>query len=152
MAGMLDRPVLDRGLAAAGVQIGGVRLHDLVLLWRLSWRIAVRQPRTFRHFCRALYQCATRNPRALDYVGMLAALFLHFGPFSRFVIAALDRQIAMIDAGEWRPPDVAPARPATLASPLQGRRYLTAAGVPGLGKRLAASTRLDPPGMGASRQ
>jgi len=150
MVGMLDRPALDNGPAPAGVRIGGIRFHDLVLLWRLAWRIAVRQPRTFRHFCRALYQCATRNPRALDYVGMLAALFLHFGPFSRFVIAALDRQIAAIDTGEWRAPDVAPARAANAASPSTGRRYLTAAAIPGLGKRAAAAMRLDPPGIGNS--
>ena len=107
MAGMLDRPRLDKGAAPARARIGGVPLHDLVLLWRLAWRIAVRQPRTFRHFWRALYQCARNNPRAVSYVGILAALFLHFGPFSRFVIAELDRQIATIDAGEWRSPDIA---------------------------------------------
>ncbi|HZU88623.1 MAG TPA: DUF4070 domain-containing protein, partial [Stellaceae bacterium] len=109
MAGMLDRPVRDAGGTAAGARIGAVSLHDMVMLWRLARRIAVRQPRAFRHFCRALYRCARRNPRALDSVGMLAALFLHLGPFSRFVIAGLDRQIAAIDVDEWRPPVTLPA-------------------------------------------
>jgi radical SAM superfamily enzyme YgiQ (UPF0313 family) len=111
MAEMLDRPVRDAGGTPAGTRIGAIPLHEMGMLWRLAWRIAVRQPRAFRHFCRALFRCARRNPRALDSVGMLAALFLHFGPFSRFVIAALDRQIAAIDAGEWRPPITLPVRP-----------------------------------------
>ncbi|MGH7056198.1 MAG: B12-binding domain-containing radical SAM protein [Stellaceae bacterium] len=106
MVAMLDRPLLDKRRAPRRGRIAGVPLHDLVLLWRLTWRIAVRQPRAFRHFGRTLYRCARDNPRALGYVGMLASLFLHFGPFSRFVITELDRQIAKIDAGEWRPPDV----------------------------------------------
>jgi hypothetical protein len=108
---MLDRPLLDKSRAPARAWIAGVPLHDLVLLWRLAWRIAVRQPRAFRHFWRALYRCARENPRALSYVGILVALFLHFGPFSRFVIAELDRQIARIDAGEGHQPDIAGCGP-----------------------------------------
>ena len=49
--------------------------------------------------------------RAIDYVGMLAALYLHLGPFSRFVISAVDRQIAEIDSGKWLPPLPVAAEP-----------------------------------------
>jgi hypothetical protein len=55
-------------------------------------------------FCKTFFECARQNPRAVDYVGMLAAVYLHLGPFSRFVIASVDRQIAEIDAGEWQSP------------------------------------------------
>jgi hypothetical protein len=135
MAAMLDRPLLDRSRAPGRTRIAGVPLHDLVLLWRLAWRLAVRQPRAFRHFWRVLYRCARDNPRALSYVGMLAALFLHFGPFSRFVIAELDRQIAKIDAGEWRPPDIAQVRPVAAGgdpNTESGRSPLTAVELPGM--------------------
>jgi radical SAM superfamily enzyme YgiQ (UPF0313 family) len=122
MAGLIDRPVLAKGAQPAQAQIGGIPVRDLKLLWRLLWRIALRQPRVLRHFWRSLYRCARENPRALDCVGMLAALYLHFGPFSRFVIAALDRQIAALDAGEWAPPA---GRAATIgaAVTLRNRQY-----------------------------
>jgi hypothetical protein len=49
------------------------------------------------------------------------ALYIHFGPFSRQIIAGLRAQIAAIDAGEWTqpaliippkiPPEAVPTRP-----------------------------------------
>ena len=73
-----------------------------ILLCRLVWRIASRQPAAFWPFCKTFYECARKNPRAIDYVGMLAAIYLHLGPFSRFVVAVVDRQIAEIDFGRWQ--------------------------------------------------
>ena len=77
---------------------------DLALFWRLLWRIGIRQPGALVPFLRAFSAAALRNRRAVDYVGMLAAVYLHVGPFSRFVITELDRQIAEIDAGRWQAP------------------------------------------------
>ena len=37
-------------------------------------------------------------------VGMLAAMYLDLGPFSRFVMSVMDRQIADIDSGVWQRP------------------------------------------------
>jgi hypothetical protein len=37
------------------------------------------------------------------------ALYIHFGPFSREIIAGLKEQIAAIDRGEWRSPALLPA-------------------------------------------
>jgi hypothetical protein len=31
-------------------------------------------------------------------------MYLHVGPFSRFVMKAIDRQIAEIDSGQWETP------------------------------------------------
>ena len=78
-------------------------LTPLRLLSRIVRRLA-RQPSALWHFTRVFVECALRNPRALEYVGAMAALYIHFGPFSRFVIASLDEQIRCIDAGEWRSP------------------------------------------------
>jgi Domain of unknown function (DUF4070)/Radical SAM superfamily/B12 binding domain len=102
---LLDRPILDRsaGQEVPPPRLFGIPPRDFVLLWRLLWRIATRQPATLWPFCKAFCECARNNPRALDYLGMLAALYLHLGPFSRFVIAAVDRQIGDIDAGTWQP-------------------------------------------------
>jgi radical SAM superfamily enzyme YgiQ (UPF0313 family) len=106
VAGMLDRPVLDRPGAPSVVRIAGVSIAEYRMLWRLVWRIALRQPKALGHFWRALYFAATKNPRAIGAVGVLAAFYLHLGPFSRFVIDALDRQIAMADLDEPRAPTV----------------------------------------------
>jgi len=93
---VLDRPELDRGGAAdpPSPRLFGIPLRDFALLWRLIWRIALRQPAAFWPFCRTFCDCARSNPGAVDYVGMLAAVYLHLGPFSRFVIASVNRQIA----------------------------------------------------------
>jgi hypothetical protein len=86
-------------------------MRDLSLLRRLVWRIALRQPGALWLFLRVFGVCAWKNPRAIDYVGTLAAFYLHLWPFSRFVISVLDRQIAEIDSGTWQPPQTVAAEP-----------------------------------------
>jgi hypothetical protein len=118
---LLDRPALDKSArkVVPARRILGIRVRQLNLLWRLVWRIAVRQPRVLWPFGKVFVECVRKNPRAIDYVGMLAAAYLHLGPFSRFVIAAVDRQIAEIDCGAWQPPPIEPAeRAAAAPSPL----------------------------------
>ncbi|HUK10672.1 MAG TPA: B12-binding domain-containing radical SAM protein [Stellaceae bacterium] len=101
----LSEPALDKhGAAPSGVELGGISRADLVLLWRMVWRIALRQPRALVHFGRSLYLAATENPRALEAVGMLTVLYLHLHPFSRFVIGALDSEISIADSDEFRAP------------------------------------------------
>lgn len=52
-----------------------------------------------REFWKTLVDCLTHNRRALPYVMMMVALYLHLGPFSRHVIAQVQRQIdTLIDA------------------------------------------------------
>jgi radical SAM superfamily enzyme YgiQ (UPF0313 family) len=103
---LLDRPELDRS-ASTDVpppRFFAIPVRDLVLLWRLVSRIALRQPSALWPFFKVVSECLRKNPRAIDYVGILAAFYLHLRPFSLFVISAVDRQIAEIDAGEWQPP------------------------------------------------
>jgi hypothetical protein len=101
LARSLDRPALDRSrnLDPSPVRLAGIDRRDLVLLWGLAWCIALRQPTASPHFCKVFYECAKRNPGALVYVCILAALYLHLRPFSRFIVASLDRQIASINSG-----------------------------------------------------
>jgi radical SAM superfamily enzyme YgiQ (UPF0313 family) len=103
---MLDRPALDRSASkdAPRPRLFGVSVRDIALLWRLLWRIAVRQPSALWHFGTVFYECATRNRRAIGCVGVLAAFYLHLKPFSRFVVSVVDRQITEIDSGKWQPP------------------------------------------------
>jgi radical SAM superfamily enzyme YgiQ (UPF0313 family) len=117
VARLLDRPVLDRSANKDPPprRHFGLRKRDLDLLWRLVSRIATRQPRALWPFAKVFCECAWKNPRALDTVGILAAFYLHLGPFSRYVVSVVDRQIAEIDAGTWQPPVPEPAEPAAPA-------------------------------------
>jgi hypothetical protein len=56
-----------------------------------------------------VFECAIRNPQALRFVVMMSALYLHHGPFSRQVIAQIDRQIEDIELGRWSTPRLARA-------------------------------------------
>ena len=113
VARLLDRPALDRSASKdpQPLSLFGITMRDLSLLRRLVWRIALRQPGALWQFLRVFGVCAWKNPRAIDYVGTLAAFYLHLGPFSRFVISVIDRQIAEIDSGTWRPPLPVAAEP-----------------------------------------
>ena len=116
VARLLDRPVLDRS-ASTDIplpRVFGIPRRDFAVLWRLMRRIAVRQPAALWPFCKVFFECACKNPRALDYVGILAAFYLHLRPFSRLVVSVVDRQITEIDAGKWQPPQTRIAVPAAL--------------------------------------
>src|SRR3954451_14154915 len=110
---LLDRPELDRSASTDSPRprLFGIPLRDLALLWRLVCRIARHQPAALWPFCKTFYECARKNPRAVDYVGMLAAVYLHLGPFSHFVMSAVSRQIDDINLGRWTTPLIAAADP-----------------------------------------
>jgi len=112
VARLLNRPVLDRSgrKDPPPRRILTIPTRDLVLLWRLISRIAMRQPRVLWPFIRVFYDCARNNPRAVECVGMLAGVYLHIGPFSKFVMSIVDREIAQCDSGEWESPLVASPR------------------------------------------
>jgi radical SAM superfamily enzyme YgiQ (UPF0313 family) len=84
-------------------------LRDLRLFGRLVWRLPNAGPGTAGQFWKTMLDCAIHNPRALPFLVMLSALYLHHGPFSRQVIAEIDRQIEDIDLGLWRAPQPASA-------------------------------------------
>lgn len=76
-----------------------VVLNDAATVGRLLWFLAARRPELLGGFLATIAECAIRNPRALKQVVSLFLLYLHVGPFSKEVIASLNRQIGSIDAG-----------------------------------------------------
>jgi radical SAM superfamily enzyme YgiQ (UPF0313 family) len=84
-------------------------LRDARGFVRLVLRLPAAGPGAARQFWKTVLDCAIHNPRALPFLCMLSALYLHHGPFSRRVIAQIDRQIEDIDFGRWSPPRRAPA-------------------------------------------
>jgi radical SAM superfamily enzyme YgiQ (UPF0313 family) len=106
LAETLSRPQLDRSanIDPPPPRILGIPRRDLARLGRILWLLAVRQPRALRPFVKLLRDCLAKHPDAVPAVCMLTAMYLHVGPFSRFVMAALDRQIAEIDSGRLQLP------------------------------------------------
>jgi hypothetical protein len=86
--------------------MAGLAAGDWVALFRLLSTVILEQPRLIGYYIKALYACARENPGALQAVGIMAAFYLHLGPFSRTVSRAMARQIAEIDSGKWRSPVV----------------------------------------------
>ncbi|ATU72877.1 B12-binding domain-containing radical SAM protein [Komagataeibacter xylinus] len=99
-----------------GRLLGRTRAHrmvkgDLRGFVRLLLRIHRAGPGTAGQFWRMLLDCALHNPKALPYVVMISALYLHLGPFSRQVIGEIDREIRDVDQGRWQvPPVMRPVR------------------------------------------
>jgi len=81
--------------------IGGIALRDLIALLAF---VAVRYPRLWLQFAWTIGDCLARRPGSLKVTLILSIWYLHIGPFSRLVMAALSRQIGAIDRGEWRAP------------------------------------------------
>ena len=60
---------------------------------QLMQRIVTRLPEAREPFLRVLKTCVRDNPDAARIIIGLMAMYLHLGPFSRRVIAAIDRRI-----------------------------------------------------------
>jgi radical SAM superfamily enzyme YgiQ (UPF0313 family) len=100
MLSILDRAQPDRRNAAEFVQrMLGTSPRELRLVGRLFWRIWRRQREVFWRFCRLFFGMLIRHPANLPCVFMSAAFYLHLGPFTRHVVAVLERRIAAIPQG-----------------------------------------------------
>jgi hypothetical protein len=60
-------------------------------------------------FWRTLIHTAFHNFRAIKPVMMMIALYVHLGPFSRYVVQQIDAQIAEVESGEWTAPELVAA-------------------------------------------
>jgi radical SAM superfamily enzyme YgiQ (UPF0313 family) len=85
-------------------RVAGLTVDDWRGLWRLVSSALRRHPRLVPYYLKALHTCARVNPGALPAVGAMIAFYLHLGPFSKVVSAAMARQIDEIDSGRWRDP------------------------------------------------
>jgi radical SAM superfamily enzyme YgiQ (UPF0313 family) len=68
--------------------------RDLRAFLRMLWRMGVRDGAVRRQWWGSLLDCLLHNPRSIKIVASFAALYLHYGPFSRRIIERLERQIA----------------------------------------------------------
>jgi len=87
-------------------------LRDLRSAARIAWRSGVTGNGVRAPFWRAVGDCIERNPRAARVVFSQAALFLHFGPYSRFMDGKLAEKIQSLPAVDSEPARTAPVQPA----------------------------------------
>jgi len=96
-AGRLDRLItlLDRSGRARELPEGDIR-SKVSALYSIH-RIVTEIPQAREVFWRTFMNCAKNKPASVRIVVALLALYLHLGPFSRQVIAAIDRRIAALE-------------------------------------------------------
>ncbi len=71
-----------------------LNLHYLRFFLRVMWQATVVLPNMRRPFWSTLAATAWHNPATLRYFLFHTAFYLHLGPFARYVVGELDRQIA----------------------------------------------------------
>jgi hypothetical protein len=84
--------LLDRSASHRSVPTGDLR--GKIGAMELVHRIVVALPEAREPFWRVFITCARETPNATRIIVGLMALYLHLGPFSRRVIAEIDRRIA----------------------------------------------------------
>jgi len=93
-AGRLKRlsTMLDRSKGRREPPAGDIKLRAGALA--TVHRIMSRMPEVREIFWETFTSCATKNPSSVRFLVLMMAIYLHVGPFSRKVIATIDRQIA----------------------------------------------------------
>jgi Domain of unknown function (DUF4070) len=83
--------LLDRSGARRGVPTGDLR--GKIGAMEQVRRIVTVLPEAREPFWQVFMTCARKNPNATRIIVALMAMYLHLGPFSRRVIAEIDRRI-----------------------------------------------------------
>jgi radical SAM superfamily enzyme YgiQ (UPF0313 family) len=78
--------------------------HDIKLFGKLILAMTFKDTTYRWPFWKTLIKTAFTNFRAIKPVMMMLALYVHLGPFSRFVTAQIEQQIADIEKGQWEQP------------------------------------------------
>ncbi len=74
-------------------------LRDLRSFARITWRTGVLDCRSRGPYWRALGDCLLHNPRAARIMVSFAALYLHFGPYARFLDARMATEMGRVTVG-----------------------------------------------------
>jgi hypothetical protein len=75
-----------------------------------------RMPEHRELFWRTFTKALNTNPGALRAVVTLMGFYLHIGPYARYAVGQIDRQIAVLESEDFVPPRLAPAVPAEAIS------------------------------------
>jgi radical SAM superfamily enzyme YgiQ (UPF0313 family) len=103
--------------AASAAKNTGIDRRRLAALLRLTFQLTIRRPGLARYFWRNVIDTLRHNPAALEQMLMSMALYLHLGPFSRYVVRQLDKQIDQLGRTTWASCPSRPNTDARSASP-----------------------------------
>jgi radical SAM superfamily enzyme YgiQ (UPF0313 family) len=107
------RTVDQLGCSGANGALGGASFgHNVGRLARFLWNVNRHHPQMRAQVWRTLIHAARRNPRALKASIHMTSLYAHAGPFTRSVVAEVDRQIAADNLRRR----LAPPQPAAMAA------------------------------------
>jgi hypothetical protein len=67
-------------------------------------------------FWKTVVDCVANNRQALPYVMMMAALYLHLGPFSHHVIAQVQRQVDNLANASFGPHSASQPTPVAIVA------------------------------------
>jgi hypothetical protein len=98
LSGLLDRSKGRREPPAGDIKLKAGSLATVQ-------KIVNQLPEVRELFWKTFTECAASNPGSVRFLVLMMAIYLHVGPFSRKVVATIDRQIAALHN---QPP---PARP-----------------------------------------
>jgi radical SAM superfamily enzyme YgiQ (UPF0313 family) len=87
--------MLDRTNSRRDAPVGDLKLKTGTV--ETVYKIVNRLPEAREALWEAFTHVAKTNPRALRFIVVLMAFYLHVGPFSRKVVAEIDRQIDKLD-------------------------------------------------------
>jgi radical SAM superfamily enzyme YgiQ (UPF0313 family) len=88
---------------ANGALHGAALGHNLKRLAQYLWNVTAHQPGMRGEVWRTILHAARRNPRGLKASLHMMGMYAHAGPFTRSVVAEIDRQIAVHPQGAMRP-------------------------------------------------
>ncbi|MGC1777833.1 MAG: B12-binding domain-containing radical SAM protein [Xanthobacteraceae bacterium] len=112
LSAMLDCSVRRKELPEGDIRR---RLSTINMVHELLSRL----PEGRERFWKAFMTCMSKNPQTVRAIVTLMAFYLHVGPYSRYVMKQIDRQIEELEAGRFVEPKllppVAPEPPALLA-------------------------------------
>jgi radical SAM superfamily enzyme YgiQ (UPF0313 family) len=80
---------------------------EIKAFFKMSVRLGMK-PGTASHFWKTLFGALIKNPKSVRYAGSMIALYLHFGPFAKYVSTKIREAIAL---EEKNPSRVAPPPP-----------------------------------------
>jgi radical SAM superfamily enzyme YgiQ (UPF0313 family) len=79
-------------------------IRALPKMLRILWRMTTADRALRREFWHTVFDCSRNNIGALKYAVVLAALYFDWGPYVRALRAQVEREIELIERGEWHPP------------------------------------------------
>jgi radical SAM superfamily enzyme YgiQ (UPF0313 family) len=79
-------------------------IRALPKMMRILWRMTTADRALRREFWHMVFDCSRNNIGALKYAVVLAALYFDWGPYVRALRAQVEREIELIERGEWHPP------------------------------------------------